>query len=555
MIASCANVAARAMKLRSTLRSLVVTALVVAPAVATAQGAPPVIGPGQEPLLADLLGKGASLPGDCAWAGATVEETRVVSWYTCAGARVEIELRHPTDAPVEAARTLRFAVRARATSPPPPGLVDALAARIRLREAEFVWSGVSDDRAGASARLQITEPRGQILRGLATALAITALTAALMRWIYRRLERAAGSAASLSPRAGIAASALAILVSLALAAAVHGASRAFGAAAIAVFDRRPGVPILASAATMLAYVALALGASALLARIPTRLPTWARFAAGPVIYLLLAYPRSLAPAPTPLFGAVYAGPPDYAMVENRRDRAPVTYRSGPLGFREPGWSAEKPRETRRIALIGDSYVFGIGVDVGDTLSSALGAELARRAPGRRTEIVNLGIPGSNLGSHIDVYEAAEGLALDGVVLCLTLPNDLSRWDAQVARREAARLGAFSAARFALGDAAGIAWDLARLERTITSSGLAHFDEQLARLTALRAREKHRPELVVYSFRDLATVIGARLDAVPGARVVPEGEMFPEDFLPGDGHPTGEGNRRSARRIADLLEGH
>ena len=190
------------MKLPSHLRSLVLTALLATPAIATAQGAPPVIGPGQEPLLAELLGKGVSLPGDCRWAGATVEETRVVSWYTCAGARVEIELRHPTDAPLEAARTLRFAIRTRATSPPPPGLVDALAARIRLREAEFVWSGVSDDRAGPSTHLQITEPRGQILRGLGTALAITAITAALMRWIYRRLERAAVSTASLSPRAG-----------------------------------------------------------------------------------------------------------------------------------------------------------------------------------------------------------------------------------------------------------------------------------------------------------------------------------------------------------------
>ena len=541
------------MKLTSPLRFLVIAALLAAPSFATAAGTPPVIGPGQEPLLAELLGKGVSLPGDCAWVGATVEATYVVSAYTCSGARVEIELRHPTDAPVEAARTLRFAIQTRASTPPPPGLVDALAARIRARESAFVWSRASDDREGPGVRVQVTEQSDQIARGLGTALAITAITAALMRWIYRRLERAAVSTISISPRARLAASGLSILVSTGLAAAAIGASRAFGAAAIAVFDRRPGIPIAAAAVTMLAYVVVALGASALLARLPTRLPTWARFAAGPLIYLVLAYPRSLAHESSPAFGAVYAGPPDYTMVEHRRDRPPVTYRSGPLGFREPGWSPEKPNDTRRIALIGDSYVFGVGVEVGDTLSSALGAELTRRARDRRTEIVNLGVPGSNLSSYVDVYAAAQGLALDEVVVCLTLPNDLSRWDSQVARRESMRVSAFSAARFVLGDAAGTFWDLARLERAITPGGLANLDEQLARLTALRAAPGHHPELVFYSFRDLPAPIAARLGAVPGARVVPEGETLPEDFLPGDGHPTGTGNRRSARRIADLLE--
>jgi hypothetical protein len=416
------------------------------------------------------------------------------------------------------------------------------------------WRGGSDDLARSGAHVELTEQHGQVLRGLGVALSLAAITAALMRWIYRRLGRAAASAASLSPRAGLAASALAILVSTGLAAAAHGAARAFGGATIASFDRRPGVPILASAVTMLAYVALALGASALLARIPTRLPTWARFAAGAALYLVVAYPRSLARESSPAFGAVVAGRPDSTSVENRRDRPPVTYRTQSLGFREPGWSLEKAEGTRRIALIGDSYVFGIGVELGDTLSSALDAELAKRSPGRRVEIVNLGVPGSNLSSYVDVYEAADRLALDVVVFCLTLPNDLSRWDSQVARRASARVGAFSAARFVFGDAAGTFWDLALLERTTTPAGLAHLDQQMSRLTALRAASERRPELVFYAFRDLPGVVGARLGAVPGARVVPEGESSAEDFLPGDGHPTGEGNRRSARRIAEVIEG-
>jgi hypothetical protein len=538
------------MKPLSTVRALIAATLLAVPAVARGQGAPPVIGPGQEPLLADMLGKGTALPGDCAWAGATVEQTRVVSWYTCAGARVEIELRHPTDAVAAAARTDRFAIRTRAASPP-PGLVDALAARIRAREAAFVWRGGADD-LGGGARAPLSEQHRQALRGLGVALAVAAITAALMRWIYRRLARAASPAAPLPSRAGLAAAALVIVVSTGLAAAVHRAARAFGDASIAGLDRRPGVPVAASAGIMLVYVVLALGASALLARIPTKLPSFARFAAGAAIYLGIAYPRSLAREAPPAFGDVVALRPDTTTVEARRDRPPVTYRTHDLGFREPGWSIQKPEGTRRIALLGDSYVFGIGVEVGDTLSAALGAELAKRSPGQRVEILNLGIPGDNLASHIDVYEAAEKLDLDAVVVCLTLPNDLSRWDAQVARRASAHVGAFSFARFVFGNAAETFWDLALLERSITPPGLAHLDHQMTRLTALRAASTHHPELVFFSFRELAAVIGARLGAVPGARVVPEGETFPEDFLPGDGHPTGEGNRRSARRIADAL---
>jgi hypothetical protein len=542
----------------STLRALVVTALLAAPGAALAEDARPVIGPGQEALLADLLGKGASLPGGCAWAGAGVEPTRVVSSYTCAGGPVAIELHHPTDAPPDAVRTLRFAIQIQPASPPPPGLVDALAARIRAGESAFVWRGGSDDLARrADPEAPLVQQRAPVLRGLGVALAVAAITAALMRWIYRRLERISAPAATLSPRAALGASALAILVSTGLAAAAHGAARAFGGATLASLDRGAGVPIVASAVTMLAYVALALGAAALLARIPTRLPTWARFAAGPVLYLLIGYPLSLTRGSTgaPAFGAIVAGCPGCIWVEHRRDRPPVTYRTSPLGFREPGWATEKARDTRRVALIGDSYVFGVGVELGDTLSSALEAELSRRSPGRRVEIVNLGVPGSNLSSYIDVYaEAADRLALDRVVVCLTLPNDLSRWDSQVARRASGRFGAFSAARFVVGDGVATFWDVALLEHAFTPAGLAHLDEELSRLTALRAAAERRPELYFYAFGDLPAVVRARLEAVPGARVVPPGQTLPDDFLPRDGHPTGEGNRRSARRIADVLEG-
>jgi len=97
-----------------------------------------------------------------------------------------------------------------------------------------------------------------------------------------------------------------------------------------------------------------------------------------------------------------------------------------LGFRGPDFALAKPEGAVRVAVIGDSFVFGAGIDGGDTLAVKLDAELRRRFPDARVEVLNLGVPGNNLGSHVDLYEAATAqLDPDVVVLGLTLVNDLS----------------------------------------------------------------------------------------------------------------------------------
>jgi hypothetical protein len=544
------------MRSLSVLRGLAVAALLASPALARAQAGLAFIGPGQEELLAEMLGKSSALPGGCAWAGASVERARVVSSYGCAGGRVEIELRHPGDA-VDAAdaRTASFAIHVRASAAPaaPAGLVEAIEARVRAREAAFHWLTPGEVEGHAPV---LDDERGRALRGLGIALGITALAAALLRWIHRRIVRSTplAAAAPPSPRAALAFAALAVAVSTALAAAVHRVALAFGDAAIAGLEHRSALSIVASAGAMLAYLALALGASTLLARVPTKLSVPARFAAGALLYLAVTYPMSLAREERSPFGDVIAARPFAVAEETRENRPRITYRTNALGFREPGWSLDKPEGAYRVALFGDSFVYGIGVEVEGTLSAALTTELARKSQGRRVEVVNLGIPGANLATYVDAYAAAERLGADAAVVCLVLPNDLSRWDVLAARRAAQRVGAYSFARFLFGNAAGALWDLARLERADTAAGLAHLDREMTRLTELRAGEAHRPALVVFSYRELAAPIRARLDAVAsaGARVLQAAETAPEDFLPGDGHPTAAGNRRFARQLADAI---
>ena len=50
----------------------------------------PVIPPGQDDLLAAMLGTGATLPGDCKLAGGQVHYATVNATYTCPGGQVVV---------------------------------------------------------------------------------------------------------------------------------------------------------------------------------------------------------------------------------------------------------------------------------------------------------------------------------------------------------------------------------------------------------------------------------------------------------------------------------
>jgi len=98
----------------------------------------PVVPTGQDELIADMLGRGATLPGGCQLEAGDVNGSVIRSTYTCPSGNVVFELRHPTKAPPGALRTDQFAITVHAGSPP-AGLQDALASLIRTREAKFKW--------------------------------------------------------------------------------------------------------------------------------------------------------------------------------------------------------------------------------------------------------------------------------------------------------------------------------------------------------------------------------------------------------------------------------
>ena len=131
-----------------------------------------VIPPSAEPLLADMLGNGQALPSGCTFSGGQIQRTFVLATYTCGAGQVVLQLLHPESAERGSIRTQRFAISTKSGAPP-AGFVDAMADRIRAREAVFEWTEVN----GSGAVERISTP---------VAVAMAVVVAALVLWALRR---------------------------------------------------------------------------------------------------------------------------------------------------------------------------------------------------------------------------------------------------------------------------------------------------------------------------------------------------------------------------------
>lgn len=269
----------------------------------------------------------------------------------------------------------------------------------------------------------------------------------------------------------------------------------------------------------------------------------------------IGYAREMRAAPQgALFGLATLAP-SASFVEDYPGRPKVAYQVNRWGLRGGDFEEAKGAGVARVAIVGDSFVFGSGVEEDGTLAAQLGARLAERFPGARLQVVNLGIPGNNLRSHLAAARVAEEkLGADVVVMCLTLPNDLSEWDTQVERAEHAKVGGFSLASFLLGRrAATLLWGERRLARDVTEEGVVFLEQEAARFATEWGAAGSRP-LVVFAYSFADPRVSAALRRIPGATVVPPFRWDEAHFIPGDGHPTAAGNQAFARRIAAAFQG-
>ena len=96
------------------------------------------------------------------------------------------------------------------------------------------------------------------------------------------------------------------------------------------------------------------------------------------------------------------------------------------GVRGPDRSLSKPDDTRRIAVIGDSFIASLAVNEEDTLVSRLQAMLNATNPQVTWEVMNFGVSGSSPGQEIALYrELVQRYEPDIVLQAFFVGNDLS----------------------------------------------------------------------------------------------------------------------------------
>lgn len=129
--------------------------VLAAPTRVRAQGADVyAIAPGNEDVIARMLGSATRLPADCSLGSVRIEATHVVGAFSCGGSSPRVELRHALDprATSRSIRTERFAVDFGAGMP--AALSEDVIRRVRQHEADFHWT-----RVGAPTRSSIARER------------------------------------------------------------------------------------------------------------------------------------------------------------------------------------------------------------------------------------------------------------------------------------------------------------------------------------------------------------------------------------------------------------
>lgn len=99
-----------------------------------------------------------------------------------------------------------------------------------------------------------------------------------------------------------------------------------------------------------------------------------------------------------------------------------TYRINSAGFRGAEVSREKRRDVRRIAVIGDSFTFGAGVDVEDTYPAQLQRLLNQR--NLRSEVMNFGVVNHDMWQHYEMLKERVLAYEPDLVILAIFTNDL-----------------------------------------------------------------------------------------------------------------------------------
>ncbi|MFO0756100.1 MAG: SGNH/GDSL hydrolase family protein [Byssovorax sp.] len=261
-------------------------------------------------------------------------------------------------------------------------------------------------------------------------------------------------------------------------------------------------------------------------------------------------------APYHDFYGVWTESAGQTWVETRPNLPKVTYRHDPNGFRGAGFAEQKAPGQIRIALVGDSFIFGQGVEENETLKARLDELFAARGLAGKVEVLNLGIPGANLETHVKMYAlATQKLGADAVVMGLFEDNDLTAWDVQDEINDLAGFTPFSLGCFLLDERPAVVFATLLSQIRGGASAVAAFEEIEPTLAKLREADG-APPLVVLDYFTHHPEIPARLATRANVSFIPttpNGRPQKDYHIPRDGHPSASGNRAYAALVMEKLE--
>jgi lysophospholipase L1-like esterase len=260
--------------------------------------------------------------------------------------------------------------------------------------------------------------------------------------------------------------------------------------------------------------------------------------------------------------------------------APVEQEVNALGYRGPSRPASKPEGVFRIAAVGDSFTYGLGVGADEAIPARVEAKL--RAAGRPVEVLNFGVPGSALADTVVRVREFAGRWSPDLVLFFLFADDLERplceWRetrAIAARLMAGRFGEVAehpgaAANLLLGlvtfnsymaRTAMLVW---RVASPAVMAARGTWSEALdAGLRALADASRPAPEgLAVVALGDPSTygrspvlasiMTSERLPWLDARGWLYGGAAERLPIIPGDQHFTAAGNDRAADAVAAWL---
>jgi len=117
----------------------------------------------------------------------------------------------------------------------------------------------------------------------------------------------------------------------------------------------------------------------------------------------------------------YSSPFDGAVVKIPA----TTVRINSDGFREDkDYPVSKPKDVKRIVIMGDSYTFGWGVEIEDSWPKVFERMLNENSDKVRYEVLNFGVPGYNIAHEVELYLTKAKKYDPDYVIFASLSNDL-----------------------------------------------------------------------------------------------------------------------------------